>query len=57
LLEEKRRRAIDIHLNYIVDQTEKYSSWLMEGFNGPSPSDITSGSVYIRGIYIVYCLH
>lgn len=33
LMEEKRKHALDIHLNFIVDQTEKYSSWLMEGLN------------------------
>ena len=32
-LEEKRKKALDIHLNFIVDQTEKYSSWLAEGLN------------------------
>ncbi|KAK4337266.1 hypothetical protein RND71_043264 [Anisodus tanguticus] len=32
-LEEKRKKALDIHLSYIVDQTEKYSSWLVEGLN------------------------
>lgn len=24
---------MDVHLNYIVDQTEKYSSWLTQGMN------------------------
>ena len=33
LMEEKRKHALDVHLNFIVDQTEKYSSWLMEGLN------------------------
>jgi len=32
MLEEKRKKALDMHLNYIVDQTEKYSSWLVKGF-------------------------
>jgi E1A-binding protein p400 len=30
LIEEKRKQAMDLHLNFIVDQTEKYSSWLIE---------------------------
>ncbi|KAH7957191.1 hypothetical protein HPB52_015940 [Rhipicephalus sanguineus] len=30
-LEEKRKKALDLHLNFIMDQTEKYSSWLREG--------------------------
>lgn len=30
-LEEKRKKALDLHLSFIVDQTEKYSSWLTEG--------------------------
>ncbi|XP_046390170.1 helicase domino isoform X2 [Ischnura elegans] len=29
-LEEKRKQALDQHLSFIVDQTEKYSSWLAE---------------------------
>ncbi|XP_071446621.1 helicase domino isoform X2 [Hetaerina americana] len=29
-LEEKRKKALDQHLSFIVDQTEKYSSWLAE---------------------------
>uniref|UniRef100_T1JC71 Helicase domino n=1 Tax=Strigamia maritima TaxID=126957 RepID=T1JC71_STRMM len=32
-LEEKRKKALDLHLNFIVDQTEKYSSWLARGMN------------------------
>ena len=33
-LEEKRQKALDLHLSFIVDQTEKYSSWLSEGLVG-----------------------
>jgi E1A-binding protein p400 len=33
-LEEKRKKALDLHLSFIVDQTEKYSSWLTEGLGG-----------------------
>ncbi|XP_076755404.1 domino helicase isoform X7 [Xylocopa sonorina] len=32
-LEEKRKQALDQHLNFIVGQTEKYSTWLTEGLN------------------------
>ena len=30
-LEEKRKRVLDQHLNFIVNETEKYSSLLTEG--------------------------
>ena len=30
-LDEKRKKAMDMHLSFIVDQTEKYSTWLTEG--------------------------
>lgn len=36
LHEEKRKQQLDKHLNFIVDQTEKYSSWLMESLNNSS---------------------
>ncbi|GJQ75801.1 hypothetical protein Trydic_g17871 [Trypoxylus dichotomus] len=32
-LEEKRKKALDQHLSFIVDQTEKYSLLLAEGMN------------------------
>lgn len=32
-LEEKRKQALDQHLSFIVDQTEKYSQLLAEGMN------------------------
>ncbi|KAJ9595703.1 hypothetical protein L9F63_013116, partial [Diploptera punctata] len=32
-LEEKRKKALDQHLSFIVDQTEKYSNWLAESMN------------------------
>uniref|UniRef100_T1GWQ3 Helicase domino n=1 Tax=Megaselia scalaris TaxID=36166 RepID=T1GWQ3_MEGSC len=32
-LEEKRKKALDQHLNFIVDQTEKFSQQLVEGMN------------------------
>lgn len=31
--DEKRRNVMDMHLNIIVGQTEKYSSWLMESLS------------------------
>ncbi|KAG8223943.1 hypothetical protein J437_LFUL003751 [Ladona fulva] len=41
-LEEKRKKALDQHLSFIVDQTEKYSSWLAESMGkaggGTAPS-------------------
>ena len=40
MLEEKRKKALDMHLNFIVDQTEKYSSWLVKGF-ADQPASIT----------------
>nr|CAD7588966.1 unnamed protein product [Timema genevievae] len=32
-LEEKRKQALDQHLSFIVDQTEKYSTWLAASMN------------------------
>ncbi len=38
LIEQKRQQAMDMHLNFIVDQTEKYSSWLIESLaSGEQP--------------------
>lgn len=34
LFEQKRKQQMDKHLNFIVDQTEKYSSWLMQSLSG-----------------------
>ncbi len=34
LSDEKRKKEMDMHLNFIVDQTEKYSSWLMKSLTG-----------------------
>ncbi|CAG0900658.1 unnamed protein product, partial [Darwinula stevensoni] len=34
-VEAKRKRALDQHLSFVVEQTEKYSSWLAEGMNNP----------------------
>ena len=38
LLEEKRKQAMDMHLQFIVDQTQKYSTWLVQGMAGSTPS-------------------
>lgn len=35
-LEEKRKKAFDQHLSFIVDQTEKFSLQLAEGMNKPA---------------------
>jgi len=44
-LEEKRKKALDIHLNFIVDQTEKYSTCLTEGVKQESTVGSSAGSV------------
>ncbi|XP_074029357.1 domino helicase isoform X2 [Leptinotarsa decemlineata] len=48
ILEEKRKKALDQQLSFIVDQTEKYSQLLAEGMNktaDPPASAISSRSV------------
>ena len=45
LIEEKRKQAMDMHLNFIVDQTEKYSSWLIESLATNSTSQSTQNLV------------
>jgi len=37
-LDEKRKKAMDLHLNFIVNQTEQYSNWLSEGLTNQSNS-------------------
>ncbi|XP_052801568.1 helicase SRCAP-like isoform X2 [Mya arenaria] len=37
-LDEKRKKAMDLHLNFIVNQTEQYSTWLSEGLTQASNS-------------------
>ena len=44
-IEEKRKKALDVHLNFIVGQTEKYSSWLAESLKEPKPSSSVASSV------------
>jgi hypothetical protein len=39
LVDAKRRRALDQHLNFVVQQTEKFSSMLAEGLNNPGTSE------------------
>lgn len=41
-MEENRKKALDLQLNFIVDQTEKYSSWLAESLAVPPSSGPTS---------------
>lgn len=44
-LEEKRKKALDQHLNFIVGQTEKYSTWLTEGLNKTEGSQSIPASI------------
>ncbi|XP_043677029.1 helicase domino isoform X6 [Vespula pensylvanica] len=44
-LEEKRKKALDQHLNFIVGQTEKYSTWLTEGLNKTDGSQSIPASI------------
>ena len=37
--EGKRKKELDIQLNFIVDQTEKFSSWLMESYSAEKKDD------------------
>lgn len=39
-IDMKRKKALDEHLNFIVDKTEKYSSLLAESLNEPAPSSL-----------------
>ena len=41
LLEEKRKTAMDMHLQFIVDQTQKYSNWLVQGMTGSATPSAT----------------
>lgn len=43
-LEEKRKKALDQHLSFIVDQTEKFSQQLTEGMNKVSNVDCISNA-------------
>lgn len=41
-LDEKRKKALDQQLSFIVDQTEKYSQQLVEGMNKTTPAAATA---------------
>lgn len=43
-LEEKRKKALDQHLSFIVDQTEKFSAQLAEGMNKTATADAAAGT-------------
>ena len=43
-LDEKRKKAMDMHLSFIVDQTEKYSTWLTEGLTAMAAAPVESSS-------------
>lgn len=43
-LEEKRKKALDQHLSFIVDQTEKFSAQLTEGMNRVADSAAASNA-------------
>ncbi len=49
MLEAKRKKAMDLHLEYIVDQTAKYSDWIAKDLGQPisssSSTRVTPGSV------------
>uniref|UniRef100_UPI00358EE607 uncharacterized protein isoform X2 n=1 Tax=Myxine glutinosa TaxID=7769 RepID=UPI00358EE607 len=45
LADEKRKKDLDKHLNYIVGQTEKYSDWLSQSLNESRPASSYGGSV------------
>lgn len=47
ILEEKRKKALDQQLSFIVDQTEKYSQLLAEGMN-KSTADVPSSNISSR---------
>lgn len=41
-LEKKRKQALDMHLNFIVGQTEQYTEWLTEGLKSNTNSEAAS---------------
>lgn len=43
--DEKRRNVMDMHLNIIVGQTEKYSSWLMESLSSAAAEKKKAASI------------
>ena len=61
LLEEKRKKAMDMHLEFIVDQTAKYSNWLVKGLTTvslsatPSELSLRSASAVVDGMLVHTC--
>lgn len=48
ILEEKRKKALDQQLSFIVDQTEKYSQLLAEGMNRTNQDNVPVSTVSSR---------
>lgn len=57
-LEEKRKRALDQHLSFIVDQTEKFSSLVAESMNvtasSPASKTHSDGTVFLNWLLISF---
>ena len=52
LLEEKKKKAMDMHLEFIVDQTAKYSDWLVKGLTTSSTATPSEASLHSAGVSI-----
>lgn len=50
ILEEKRKKALDQQLSFIVDQTEKYSQLLAEGMNRTNQDNVPVSTVSSRSV-------
>jgi E1A-binding protein p400 len=50
ILEEKRKKALDQQLSFIVDQTEKYSQLLAEGMNRTNTDNVPASAVSSRSV-------
>ncbi|RZB39782.1 helicase domino, partial [Asbolus verrucosus] len=50
ILEEKRKKALDQQLSFIVDQTEKYSQLLAEGMNRTNVDNVPASTVSSRSV-------
>ncbi|KAJ3642802.1 hypothetical protein Zmor_025555 [Zophobas morio] len=50
ILEEKRKKALDQQLSFIVDQTEKYSQLLAEGMNRTNTENVPVSTVSSRSV-------
>ena len=55
ILEAKCKKALDLHLNFIVHQTEKYSSWLVKDF-GDMSGTATPITVQEAGVCVCVCM-